>query len=66
LTAVSCAPDFCEDIVDHAIDDVGVDRGVGAAPEHDARGGDDGEVVQHDQGIQWGYCLRMADKGVAM
>jgi len=40
-------PLLYEDIVDQAVDDVGGDRGVGAAPEHDARGGDNGEVVQH-------------------
>lgn len=38
-----------KDIVDQAVDQVGGDGCVGTAPEHDARRGDDGEVVQHDR-----------------
>ena len=43
-----------KDIVDQAVDQVGGDRCVGAAPEHDARRGDDGEVVQHGRRVVGG------------
>ena len=40
-----------KDIVDQAVDEVGGDGCVRAAPEHDARRGDDGEVVQHGRRV---------------
>jgi len=52
-----------KDIVDQAVDQIGGDGCVRAAPEHDARRGDDREVVQHGRrvvGERSGVTLEIA------